>query len=180
LSAKYNLSLDYMTGRRIKSMASKLLEISKERWMDEFDKILKLEGDNLQLGLLRLWSHDIFKYTIPELSLQLDYEQNSHYHDFFLHLHTMKVVGAVPNDINWRWAALLHDIAKPFVRVENPKGHSNYMTHELLGAEMCERIALHLKWSTSRRKIVVDLVRTHLNVDSILKPYDDASKKFII
>ena len=177
IAAKYNLILEDKTKKRIASMTPLLLQISKERWMDEFDKILSLEALNLHHGLTWLWDLNVFKYTIPELHLQLDFDQDSPYHDFFLHMHTIKVVKLVPNDINLRWAALLHDIGKPFTRTINKRGYSNYINHELLGAEMVEKIAKYLKWSTDRRVTVVDLIKNHLKEDSVLKPYDNASKK---
>ena len=177
ISAQYNLTIVDKTKSRLQKMAPLLLTISKERWMDEFDKILSLEGSNLYNGLQRLWSLDTFRYTIPELALQFNYSQDSPYHDFLLHDHTTKLVGMVPNDIHLRWAALLHDVAKPFTRTINKRGYSNYINHALLGAEMVNKIAIHLKWSTDRRKAVVDLVKNHLDKDSVLKEYNDASKR---
>lgn len=114
---------------------------------------------------------------IPELSLQLGYNQNSKYHDLGLWMHTKIVTLEVPNDINMKWAALLHDIAKPFVRTENKKGHSNYIRHEILGAELADRLATNLKWSNERRKSVVNLIKNHLEEDCPLRKYDNIGKK---
>ena len=54
--------------------------------------------------------------------MQKGYNQNSKYHDYTLLEHTMCVVKAVNEaneSIEMLWAALLHDVAKPFVRTEN-------------------------------------------------------------
>lgn len=176
IAAKYSLLIETSTADRFRKMAVKLLDISKERWVEEIDKILSLDGDNLKRGLNLLWHFGIFKYIIPELQLQYEYEQNSRYHDFVLHIHTINVVKATPKILNLRWAALLHDIAKPFVRTENKNGWSNYINHEILGAEMVEKLARHLKFSNERRLMVVDLVKNHLNDDCELRQYDNMGK----
>lgn len=174
IASKYSLKIEEKTADRLSKMSNKLLEISKERWVHEIDKILMLE--NPTDGLHRLWAHGIFKYVIPELQLQYGYEQNSRYHDFKLHQHTINVVKATPAKLDLRWAALLHDIAKPFVRTENKNGHSNYINHEILGADIVERLARHLKFSNQRREYIIDLVKNHLNDDCELREYDNKGK----
>jgi tRNA nucleotidyltransferase (CCA-adding enzyme) len=176
IASKYSLNIEAKTADRIYKMANKLLEISKERWVQEIDKILMLDGYNLTDGLHRLWVHGIFEYIIPELHLQFCYKQNSRYHDFMLHQHTINVVKTTPCKLNLRWAALLHDIAKPFVRTENKNGYSNYINHEILGADIVERLARHLKFSNERRAYIVDLVKNHLNEDCELREYDNKGK----
>ncbi len=112
---------------------------------------------------------------IPELALQIGYEQNSPHHQFNLWTHTLKVVDDVPQDINLRWGALLHDIAKPFVRTDRPD-RSNYIKHDLLGKELVIKLAKYLKWSNDRTEIVSNLVTNHLNEDSPLKASDRRGK----
>jgi len=133
-------------------------------------------SDKVSYGLDLLWETGLFRFMIPELGLQLNYNQNSQYHSFTLDTHTKKVVEATPKDLDLRWSALLHDIAKPFVRSENPKGYSNYIRHEKLGVDMVLRLAKHLNWSNSRRDKVVELVRNHLEDDCPLRQYDNISK----
>jgi tRNA nucleotidyltransferase (CCA-adding enzyme) len=111
---------------------------------------------------------------IPELSLQVGYDQNSPYHEFTLWEHTLKVVDGVPADINLRWAALLHDVGKPFVRLEK-SDRSTYIKHDLLGAELVERIARHLKWSNDRREVVKAHVLNHMQESSPLREADRAA-----
>ena len=177
IASKYSLNIENKTGDRISKMANKLLEISKERWVDELNRILMLEYSNLEIGLLFLWQYGIFRYIIPELQLQFEYEQNSKYHDFKLHQHTINVVVATPNKLYLRWAALLHDVAKPFVRTENKNGNSNYINHEILGADMAEKLSRHLKFSNEMRECIVDIVKNHLNDDCELREYDNKGKK---
>lgn len=189
-SCRFDFTIEENTYGKMQKMAVHILDISKERWMMELDKILM--SDYVGRGVYLLWHCNLFRYMIPEMHLQMRYDQNSQYHNFDLWEHTVKVVEATPKDINLRWAALLHDIAKPFVRtdkfigVDGDKDHqelnstsikSNYINHEILGAEMVDRIATHLKWSNGRREAVVKLVRTHLNDDCPLRKYDNLGKK---
>lgn len=180
-ASRFNFQYEEKTADRMKKMADTLLKISKERWMLELDSILM--SKNPGRGIRDCFDFDIFKWTIPELSLQKGYNQNSQYHSFTLDEHTINVIVATPEDLNLRWAALLHDIAKPFVRTDKFVGKflpqtlkSNYIGHEILGAEMIKRIGLHLNWSSERLEKVSELVSNHLNDDCPLRKYDNEGK----
>lgn len=69
IASKYSLLIEEKTTDRVVKMANKLLEISKERWVDEINKILLLDGSNLENGLLFLFECGVFRYIIPELQL---------------------------------------------------------------------------------------------------------------
>jgi len=174
-ATRFKFKIESKTSDRVTKMSPMLLTISKERWMQEIDKILM--DDNVEFGLIELWASNCFRYMIPELHLQMDYKQNSKYHSHELWFHTTYVVNAVPKDINMKWAALLHDIAKPFVCKENLKtGYNHFIDHEKLGADIVEKLARHLHWSNDRREIVKELVYNHLDDESPLKIYDDMGK----
>lgn len=153
--------------------AHHILHVARERWVTELDKLLV--GDDVAAGLNLLAETHLLRYLLPELALQVGYDQNSHYHDRTLWEHTVAVVTATPPDITLRWAALLHDVAKPFVRTEK-SDRSTYVKHDVLGAEIAERTGLYLKWSTARRREVRELVRDHMLDTSPLKQADDAAK----
>lgn len=174
-ASQLGFKIERETLKQMEKRAIHILDVSKERWMQEMDKLLL--GDYSHMGLGYLMSCKLFNYMIPELSLQAGYNQNSKYHDLDLWMHTKIVTLEVPKDIDMKWAALLHDIAKPFVRTENKKGYSNYIRHEILGAELVERIATILKWSNERRKTVVNLIKNHLEKDCPLRKYDNIGKK---
>lgn len=153
--------------------AHRIMNVARERWVAELDKLLT--GDDVAAGLNLLAETHLLRYLLPELELQVGYEQNSRYHDRTLWEHTVAVVAATPPDVTLRWAALLHDVAKPYVRADKPD-RSTYVKHDLLGAEIVERTALYLKWSTARRREVRELVRDHMLESSPLKAADDSAK----
>ena len=191
-ACRFGFEIEENTFKKMGKMAIHILDISKERWMMEMDKILM--SDYVEKGISLLWETGLFEFMIPELQLQFCYDQNSQYHRFTLNIHTRKVVAACPKDLNLRWAALLHDIAKPFVRTDKKvqpmeaEGDehivelvpmiikSNYIGHEKLGADMVVKLALHFKWNNERTKVVVDLVRHHLEDDCELREYDNLGK----
>jgi putative nucleotidyltransferase with HDIG domain len=161
----------------MKKNAYKVMEVSRERWMQELDKLLV--SDNVVSGLDVLMETDLLRFLLPELRIQYGYNQNSDYHELTLWEHTTSTVKLVPKDINLRWAALLHDIGKPFVRTDNKRGSSNYVFHDVIGAELVYGIGKRLKWSNERLQIVQDLVRNHLNDESPLRKADNSSKSRI-
>jgi tRNA nucleotidyltransferase (CCA-adding enzyme) len=157
----------------IKQLNYKILSISKERWVMELDKILLADD---VCGLNFLMMAGLLKYIIPELSLQYNFDQRNPYHNLTLWEHTLLTVYYNPCDIEIRWAALLHDIAKPFLQTENKKGYCNYIKHDLLGYEFAHKIATYLKWSNQRTKNVANLVLNHMDDNSPLKEADTKAK----
>jgi putative nucleotidyltransferase with HDIG domain len=166
-------SIEDNTFQKMKERAHKLLTISKERICAEMDKILLSPYPTLGLNWLMIAG--CMPYIIPELAIQYKYNQNNPHHSLDLWEHTLTVVDNIEATLEMRWAALLHDIAKPFVR-DNSKQYSRYIKHDLLGAEMVERIANHLKWSSAQKKVVKKLVEFHMNDDSPLKSADRIGK----
>lgn len=174
-ATKLKYGIEEITLKKASHMTPLLLTISKERWVSELDKILTEPA--VYRGLMLLWNYDCFKYMIPELSLQLGFEQDNPHHSYTLECHTGLVVQSTPPDINMRWLALLHDIGKPFTKVfDEKKGYSNYINHDILGAEIADRICRYLKFSNERREFIVENIKTHLEPDSILRPYDNGGK----
>lgn len=172
-SSQLGFTIHEDTFNKMKQMSARILEVSRERWVMELDKLLMTNKPSI--GLNYLMESRLLNFMIPELSLQYEYDQNSPYHQFDLWTHTLKVVEAVPKDINLRWASLLHDVAKPFVRT-NKIDRSNYIDHDLLGYEMVIKLARYLKWSNERREIVSNLVLNHIKEDSPLKEADNKGK----
>jgi putative nucleotidyltransferase with HDIG domain len=171
--AQLEFGIDEATAEAMQRYAHRIVAVAKERWVAELDKLLVAPG--AVEGLRLMARSDLLRYVLPELQLQVDYDQNSAYHDRTLFEHTLGVVEATPPDVILRWAALLHDVGKPYMRVEKP-GRSTYVKHDLLGAELVERTALYLKWSKERRELVAKLVLEHMLADSPLRGADDSAK----
>lgn len=158
----------------MRRLAPRVLDVARERWMAELDRMLL--GRDPAAGLRLLADTGVLRYVLPELALQVGYEQNSPWHGRTLFEHTLGVVEGVPADLTLRWAALLHDAGKPYARYEKP-GKSTYVGHERIGAELVERTALYLRWPIARREAVRALVAGHMRPESPLREADDAAKR---
>lgn len=191
-STTLGFEIEPLTLKKINQMNYSLMRISKERWVEELDKILK--SDRVFDGLKLLWETRIFNFIMPELAIQWGYKQNSKYHNLQLWEHTANVVKSAQEagePIDMLWACLLHDVGKPFVRtdrivdeklLEYNEGYnigdikSNYIMHERVGAEIALRLCEYLKFSKKRKETIYDLVKNHLKDESPLRVYDNLHK----
>jgi putative nucleotidyltransferase with HDIG domain len=153
--------------------AQKIMQVSRERWVQEIDKLLVAKHP--EKGLQVLADSYLLKFIFPELWLQIGYDQNTPYHELTLWEHTLATVEASPHEIDLRWAALLHDVGKPFVRTDKAD-RSNYIMHDIVGSYIAEGVAARLKWSNDRRRTVVDTIYNHLHEDSPIRAADNGSK----
>jgi tRNA nucleotidyltransferase (CCA-adding enzyme) len=169
--SQLGFEVDDRTRKQAARNAYKLLTVSKERITAEMDKLLG--GRNVAAALQMMWEDGAFKWFLPELQLQYNFDQRSPYHGYNLHLHTAyTVVGAQNGNPAVAWAALLHDIAKPFVYTQKSTGQRNYVMHEEVGAEMAEGISRRLKFSNERREFIASTILHHMDEDSVLRNAD--------
>ncbi|MFW6026562.1 MAG: HD domain-containing protein, partial [Candidatus Woesearchaeota archaeon] len=159
-------------------------KISNERIVSEINKILLLDKEKCIKGLQLLWENRLFEIILFELQLQYNYFQNSEYHDFVLHKHTLKAIEAAKDDPTFKdelcvlWALLLHDIGKPFTATLNKNGDRyNYIGHELVGSYIADNILKRLKFSNNDREYITELIKNHQKENSILKPFDNKGKR---
>lgn len=173
-TAQLGFTLDPETERSAAKKAAKILEVSKERWTAELDRLLVSEHATEGLDILARTR--LLSYMLPELAVQVGFTQDSPYHELSLWEHTLKTVRLTPGDLTLRWAALLHDIGKPYAQVKNNRDYSNYMQHDIIGAELVQKIGPYLKWPSKRTKEVADIIAHHLEVSSPLHDADSAAR----
>lgn len=154
--------------------ADRILAVSKERWSRELDKLLI--GESADYGLRYLARTDLLNYMIPEMAVQVGYDQDSPYHELDLYEHTIKTVMLSDRELKIRWVAFLHDIGKPFVRSKNRRGYSNYHDHAVVGAELVKKIGPYLKWSNERSSEISEMVLKHLEQGSPIEEADSEAR----
>lgn len=180
---KYSLRVSEKTADKLESCRWELLRLSKERIIDELNKILLLDTPfKTKFILNSMLVNKIFQIILPQLHLQYEFDQNNPHHKYPLHSHTFRVVAAVKesehkNSLPHLWSALLHDIGKPFTQTLHKSGERcNYISHEILGAEIADDFCRKYKFSNVDREFIVKSVLDHIQIDSWLKPYDNKGK----
>ena len=150
------------TKAAMEEIAPELARISRERIYAELTKLLC--GRFASHGLEVLLDTGLFVIAMPELALlaeEADVEQSIH-REKDLWEHTLRVVDKAPSRPVLRWAALLHDAAKPQTRSTSLDGQIHFFGHERVGAELAEAMLRRL----SADKVTVDrvtrLVELHL------------------
>lgn len=159
-----NFDIEPKTFQGIKNMASRLEIISKERITDELNKIVASEQPSL--GFALLLSSELLHQFFPEMVALLGAEELNgigHKDNFW---HTLKVldnVSKASENLWLRWAAIMHDIAKPPTKRFDPNHGWTFHGHEVLGAKWVPRIFRRLGLPLDERmKYVQKLVRLHL------------------
>ncbi len=107
-------------------------------------------------GLCILRDTGVLKEILPELSLGDGMAQNAAYHDHDVLEHSLRCVLYSPQDI--RFAALLHDVGKPFCRLRD----GNSYAHAEEGARIAGEILTRLKAPAKLIGETVFLVREHM------------------
>lgn len=148
----------------IQRNAARLEIISKERIIDEFNKILLSQQPSRGINMLK--DSGLLQFFLPELlSLQGVEVINGRGHkDNYLHtLEVVDKIARVSNNLWLIWAAMLHDIAKPVTKRYDEKVGWTFHSHEFVGSKMVGKIFNRLKMPTNEKlKYVQKLVLLHL------------------
>ncbi|MBR4149217.1 MAG: HD domain-containing protein, partial [Rikenellaceae bacterium] len=148
----------------IQRNAHRIEIVSKERIITEINKIVLSPRPSIGFELLEMTG--LLKLVFPELDALKGVERRgSHAHkDNFRHtLQVLDNVAQRSDDLWLRWAALLHDIAKPVTKAYDPKIGWTFHGHEVLGSKMVPSIFRAMKLPLNdRMKFVQKMVFLHL------------------
>ena len=158
--SRLNFSLSENTIEAIKNQKSLLKNIPEERITIEFSKLLL--GENIKNTLTLMKDTGVLEIIIPEFKATYDFNQCNPHHNLDLFNHIINVVSRVPADLELRYSALLHDIAKPIVQTFDEKGIAHYKTHEIVGADMARDILTRMKLPVKLINTVVEIIKKHM------------------
>ena len=152
------------TYQAIKHNKKRLKIISYERIRDELNKILATSEPSY--GFKLLFNTGLLHEFFPEMVALhgVEYVDGKGHKDNFYHtLQVLDNLCELSDNLWLRWAAVLHDIAKPPTKKFEPETGWTFHGHEFLGAKMVPGIFRKLKLPMDdRMRFVQKMVALHL------------------
>ena len=163
-ASQLNFQIDEPSFEAISKNKNRIKIISAERIADEINKIILSQKPSV--GFKLLLNSGLLDLIFPELVKLLGTETInglSHKDNFYHTLEVLDNVAEKSNNLWLRWAAILHDIAKPATK-RFEEGHGfTFHGHEDKGARMVPKIFANLKLPLNEKmKHVQKLVELHL------------------
>jgi len=170
-ATQLNFSIESKTLQAIKDNAYRINIISQERITDELNKIIASPQPSVGFDLLYKTGllHIIFPQMVDLAGAE--YKDGVGHKDNFYHtLQVLDNISAKTGDLWLRWAAVLHDIAKPVTKKFEEDHGWTFHGHEVVGGKMVPKIFAKLKLPQNEKmRLVKKLVELHLRPISLSK-----------
>ena len=163
-ATQLDFKIDTEAAKAISENAERIRIISQERITDELNKIILSEKPSV--GFNYLFDTGLLQLIFPQMTALYGVEiidGKGHKDNFY---HTLQVLDNVSKgtaDLWLRWAAILHDIAKPATKRFEPGHGWTFHGHEDKGARMVPKLFAQLKLPLNEKmKFVQKMVQLHL------------------
>lgn len=182
-AAALDFTIDEQCFNAIHEQAQRISIVSQERVTAELIKILSTNKPSI--GLIILQKTGLMKYVFPEIDDMYGLEQTKEWHHKDIFYHTMQVVdnaAQLSDKMKLRFAALVHDIAKPKTRkVDSKKGYT-FHGHDAVGEGILNKVAKYLKLPNELRDYLKKLTLLHLRPIAIVNSEvtDSAIRRVIV
>ena len=159
--------------------AEYILDISRERWLQEMTKVLR--GAYLHRAMQFLHDVRILGIILPEVAVLVGFHETSPVHHKDLWEHTLQVVLQAPDDDGLKWAGLLHDVGKVWTRrVDEEEEKVTFYRHEEQGALLFEGVSKRFKFDNATRDRVDFIIRNHSRPHQYDSDWSDAAvRRFV-
>ncbi|MGB0837016.1 MAG: CCA tRNA nucleotidyltransferase [Flavobacteriaceae bacterium] len=159
-ACQLNFTIEPKSFQAIKDQKDRISIITKERIVEELNKILA--SPKPSIGFKLLYDSGLLEYILPELTaLEVveDIEGQSHKNNFYHTLEVVDNIAETSDDLWMRWAALLHDIGKaPTKKFIKGTGWT-FHGHEFVGSKMVYKLFKRLKMPLNNKmKLVQKMV----------------------
>ena len=176
-ASQLNFDIEADTFAALISQAERLKIVSGERIIDELNKIILSPVPSY--GFKLLFHSGLLVRFFPEMVALhgVEYVGNQAHKDNFFHtLQVLDNVSRVSDDLWLRWAAIMHDIAKPATKKFDKTHGWTFHGHEEKGARMTPSIFRRLKLPMDERMLFVQkLVRLHLRPIPLVRNVTDSA-----
>ncbi len=162
-AAQLDFTVDPGVLQAVISMKQRLSIVSQERITEELLKLLRSKKPSI--GFTLMAQTGILQGVLPEIAAMAGVDQRNEFHHKDVFLHTCTVVdnvAAVSENLWLRFAALVHDIAKPRTKAYQEGIGWTFHGHEEVGARMMKKLFHRLRLPLVHLPYVEKLVRLHL------------------
>ncbi len=170
-ASQLNFEIHPATMNAMRHNADRISIITAERITDELNKIIL--SDEPSRGFLLLHEAGILKLIFPEFTALCGVEMaegKGHKDNFYHTLQVLDNISLSTRDLWIRWAAVLHDIAKPRTKRFEPGHGWTFHGHDAIGARMVSKIFRRMRLPMNEKmKLVEKLVFLHLRPISLSK-----------
>lgn len=163
-ATQLNFKIDVEALEAIVETKERIQIISKERITDEMNKIILSKKPSI--GFKYLFDTGLLQLVFPAMAnlYGVDYVDGKGHKDNFYHtLEVLDNVADMSDDLWLRWAAIMHDIAKPATKRFDKRIGWTFHGHEDRGARMVPKFFADMKLPLNEKmKFVQKLVQLHL------------------